>query len=64
MLFLYLDYDTTEEEVQHMLTYLDKQLSILDATVKHRQPFADIVEAQDNMRLVSLSNWAGLGAVQ
>ncbi len=43
---------------------LQKQLSILNATVSQRENFAAIVEAQDNMRLVMLPNWAGLGAVQ
>ena len=46
------------------LACLDRQLSILDSTVRHRETFQDIVQAQDNLRLVNLTNWAGLGAVQ
>ena len=43
---------------------LRRQLTILDATVEQKETFAEVVEAQDNMRLVTLPNWAGLGAVQ
>ncbi len=56
--------DTLEEDVEAFATCLAKQLTILDATVGQRDTFAAVVEAQDNMRLVSLHNWAGLGAVQ
>ena len=56
--------DTTEEDIEAFATCLQKQLTILDATVNQRESFAEIVEAQDNMRLVTLHNWAGLGVVQ
>ena len=56
--------DTTEEDIEIFAACLQKQLTILDATVSQRDSFAEIVEAQDNMRLVTLHNWAGLGAVQ
>ena len=58
------DYDTTEADLDMFLACLDRQLSILDSTVRHRETFQDIVQAQDNLRLVNLTNWAGLGAVQ
>ena len=56
--------DTVEEDIEAFAACLQKQLGILDATVGQRENFADVVEAQDNMRLVTLHNWAGLGAVQ
>ena len=58
-----LDYDTTEEEMDEFLVSLDSQLSILDATVRQRVIFQQIVDAQDRLRIVHLPNWAGLGAV-
>ena len=58
------DYDTTEEEVDDFLDDLDHQLSILDATVRQRAIFQEIVTAQEQLRLVHLPHWAGLGAVQ
>jgi hypothetical protein len=57
-------FDTTKEDVAALSACLSHQLGILDATVGQRAEFQEIVAAQDNMRLVTLPNWAGLGAVQ
>jgi len=46
------------------LMCLDQQIKILDATVRQRPDFQDIVEAQDNLRLITLRTWAGMGAIQ
>ena len=58
------DYDTTEAEVDDFLATLDRQLSILDATVRQRAIFQEIVAAQEQLRIVHLPHWAGLGAIQ
>ena len=63
MLFLS-EYDLGESDVDEFLASLDRQLLILDATVHHRAQFEEVVSAQDQLRLVHLVNWAGLGAVQ
>lgn len=57
-------FDTTKEDLEKLLGSLASQLKILDATVKQRSDFHEIVTSQDNLRLVTLPNWAGLGAVQ
>lgn len=38
--------------------------AILDATVLQRDRFCAVVEAQDNLRIVEMPSWAGLGVVQ
>ena len=37
---------------------------ILDATVLNYEKFRMVVTDHENLRLVDISNWAGLGAVQ
>ena len=37
---------------------------ILDATVLNYEKFRMVVAGHENLRLVDVSNWAGLGAVQ
>ncbi|XP_048764504.2 putative pyridoxal-dependent decarboxylase domain-containing protein 2 isoform X2 [Ostrea edulis] len=55
---------TVEEDIEKFGESLKKQLVILDATVLHRDRFCAIVEAQDNLRIVEVPSWAGLGVVQ
>ncbi|KAK3601847.1 hypothetical protein CHS0354_041770 [Potamilus streckersoni] len=55
---------TTKEDVQKFLSVLKKHLIILNATVTSREKFRMIIEVQNNLRMVEISNWAGLGAVQ
>lgn len=57
-------YATTKEALIQWIMCLDQQIKILDATVRQRLDFQDIVEAQDNLRLITLRTWAGLGAIQ
>jgi len=57
-------FDTKAEDIDTFLECLDWQLQILNSTVSQRKEFQEIVEAQDNLRLVTLPNWAGLGAIQ
>ena len=56
--------DTQPAEMDAFHKCLSHQLRILNATVGQRDDFQAIVEAQDNMHLVNLPQWAGLGAVQ
>ncbi|CAH1793436.1 unnamed protein product, partial [Owenia fusiformis] len=56
--------DTTLEDASNFVDSLTKQLAILDATVQQRVTFQELVEGQDNLILIDLPNWAGLGAVQ
>lgn len=57
-------FETSGEDVGQFLDCLDHHIKILDATVRMRKDFQDIVDNQDNMRIVHLPTWAGLGAVQ
>jgi len=54
----------TGQAVDSFLDCFTRHVQILDATVAVKQDFADIVDSQDNLRLVQLPSWAGLGAVQ
>jgi len=54
----------TSHTVENFLDCFARHVHILDATVAVKQDFVDIVESQDNLRLVQLPSWAGLGAVQ
>ena len=54
----------TGQLVDSFLDCFSRHVHILDATVAVKQDFADIVESQDNLRLIQLPSWAGLGAVQ
>jgi hypothetical protein len=56
--------DTQATDVEDFVECLTQQLGILDATVRQRADFQDIVVAQDNLVLIHLPNWAGLGAIQ
>ena len=55
---------TDLEDVEEFVECLHHQLEILNATVRQRAEFQEIVCAQDNLILVHVPNWAGLGAVQ
>ena len=54
----------TGQLVDSFLDCFSRHVHILDATVAVKQDFADIVDSQDNLRLIQLPSWAGLGAVQ
>lgn len=57
-------FKTSNDDITQFLDCLDHHIKILDATVHMRKDFQEIVESQDNMRIVHLPTWAGLGAVQ
>jgi len=57
-------FEMTGQLVDSFLDCFSRHVHILDATVAVKQDFADIVECQDNLRLIQLPSWAGLGAVQ
>ena len=57
-------FETTREDLEQFFECLEHHVQILDATVGMRSDFQDIVESQDNLHLVHLPTWAGLGAVQ
>lgn len=56
--------DVTKEDLEEFLESLEQNIKIVDATVTMRPEFKDIVTDQDNLRLVYLQTWAGLGAVR
>eukprot|EP00105_Crassostrea_gigas_P024846 XP_011445238.1 PREDICTED: putative pyridoxal-dependent decarboxylase domain-containing protein 2 isoform X3 [Crassostrea gigas] len=55
---------TVIEDIEKFGENLKKQIAILDATVLQRDRFCAVVEAQDNLRIVEMPSWAGLGVVQ
>ena len=57
-------FGTKAEDIDKFVSTLKEHVSILDATVRQRPVFKDIVEAQGNLILVEVANWAGLGCVQ
>ena len=57
-------FEMTSQSVDSFLRCFTRHVHILDATVAVKQDFADIVDSQDNLRLIQLPSWAGLGAVQ
>ena len=57
-------FEMTGQSLDIFLECFTRHIQILDATVAVKQDFADIVDSQDNLRLVELPSWAGLGAVQ
>ena len=57
-------FQMTGQLVDSFLECVTRHVHILNATVAVKQDFADIVESQDNLRLIHLPSWAGLGAVQ
>ena len=56
--------DVTREDMEQFLDSLEQHIKIVDATVTMRPEFKEIVTDQDNLRLVYLQTWAGLGAVR
>jgi len=54
----------TGQLLDSFLDCFTRHVHILDATVAVKEDFADIVQSQENLRLIQLPSWAGLGAVQ
>jgi len=57
-------FDMSHQLINGFLDCFERHVHILDATVAVKNDFNEIVANQDNMRLVQLPTWAGLGAVQ
>ncbi|BFZ03500.1 hypothetical protein BsWGS_06539 [Bradybaena similaris] len=53
---------TTKEDIEDFLDSLKSNLSVLDATTVQRKRFRTIVSSHNNLRLIDLDSWAGLGA--
>ncbi|XP_023239036.1 putative pyridoxal-dependent decarboxylase domain-containing protein 2 isoform X1 [Centruroides sculpturatus] len=54
----------TKEDVDEFHNCLQQQLEILNATVRQKETFRNLVENQKNLQIVEISNWAGLGGVR
>ena len=57
-------FETSVADVDQFAASLAHNIEILDATVSMRASFEEIVSSQDNMRVIHLPTWAGLGVVQ
>ncbi|XP_067673201.1 putative pyridoxal-dependent decarboxylase domain-containing protein 2 [Haliotis asinina] len=55
---------TSEEDVKQFVVCMKENLSVLDATCLQRKRFRSIVASHNNLALVDIDNWAGLGAVR
>lgn len=54
----------TMADVDHLIHSLHHQLDILNATVEQRKTFTDLVSSANNLQLVDIPGWAGLGGVR
>lgn len=54
---------TTKEDIEQFVESLQSNLSVLNATTVQRKKFRTIVTSHENLRLIDLDSWAGLGAV-
>lgn len=52
------------EMLENVASCLEAQIEILRATVKHRGTLNKLVEKNEVLRLVHLTDWAGLGGVR
>ncbi|XP_055616087.1 pyridoxal-dependent decarboxylase domain-containing protein 1 [Toxorhynchites rutilus septentrionalis] len=51
------------EVIENVAQFIEAQIEILTATVKHRNRFNKLVEESPVLRLIELNDWAGLGSV-
>ncbi|XP_067934652.1 pyridoxal-dependent decarboxylase domain-containing protein 1-like isoform X2 [Watersipora subatra] len=56
--------ETVEDKMKQFMKVAREQLSVMDATVSHRESFMEVVEAQDNLLYIEMPGYAGIGAVQ
>ncbi|KAK8728422.1 hypothetical protein OTU49_009288 [Cherax quadricarinatus] len=54
----------TLADVDHLIHSLHHQLDILNATVEQRKTFTELVSSANNLQLVEIPGWAGLGGVR
>ncbi|XP_027239428.2 pyridoxal-dependent decarboxylase domain-containing protein 1 isoform X1 [Penaeus vannamei] len=57
-------YHITLAHVDHLIHSLHHQLDILNATVKQRKAFTELVSSASNLQLAEIPGWAGLGGVR
>ncbi|KAF2346407.1 Pyridoxal phosphate-dependent decarboxylase, partial [Trinorchestia longiramus] len=50
--------------LEELIHSLDQQIEILNATVKQREVFSELVSQSDNLQLAEIPQWAGLGGVR
>jgi len=55
---------TTGDHIKEFLEVAHRQLSVMNATVSHRESFIEVVEAQDNLTYIEIPGYAGIGAAQ
>ncbi|XP_058811536.1 pyridoxal-dependent decarboxylase domain-containing protein 1 [Topomyia yanbarensis] len=51
------------EVIENVAQFIEAQIEILMATVKHKSRFNTLVEESPVLRLIELNDWAGLGSV-
>ena len=56
--------NSQDVNIDTLLMSIEQQLNILDTTLKQTDTFHQLVLAKDNLKLISLTDWCGLGAVQ
>lgn len=56
--------NTTLEDIDDLCNCLQQQLSILNATVKQKELFQQMIAVHKNLQVVNITSWAGLGAVR
>ncbi|XP_076045196.1 pyridoxal-dependent decarboxylase domain-containing protein 1 isoform X2 [Oratosquilla oratoria] len=54
----------TSADVARLIESLESQIEILNATVKQRSRFAELVSSAKNLEVVEIPGWAGLGGVR
>lgn len=54
----------TSENLEGFAHYLEGNVDILRATIKHKATFMEWVEKSDVLRIVDLPEWAGMGGVR
>lgn len=55
---------TTTQDVEELHNCLLKHLAILNATVRQKRKFREALSKHDNLELVEVCQWAGLGGVR
>ncbi|XP_055606097.1 pyridoxal-dependent decarboxylase domain-containing protein 1 [Uranotaenia lowii] len=53
-----------DEAIENVAQFIDAQIEILMATVRHKSRFNQLVEESTVLRLIELNDWAGLGSVR
>ncbi|XP_044004224.1 pyridoxal-dependent decarboxylase domain-containing protein 1 isoform X2 [Aphidius gifuensis] len=54
----------TKNDIDNVVSCLDQQIEILNATVEHKETFIRLVTENESLQLVDMPGWAGLGGVR